>query len=230
METNAFDSDSPPTTPLYEETLSTSPSSVSEQSAADAGSPAGDNPDSDGGGSMPSAAKEQAQKVSEDAKEAAGRVAGVTKDQAERVGAEATSQTKKLLGEATDELKGQAAEQQKKVAAGLRSVGNELGDMADGSSEGGVAAELVRALGDRADSVAGWLDGRDPGSLLREVKQFAARKPGTFIAIAAGAGLLAGRLSKSLITANATDDDSTTAPGSAPTTEDISFSDRATDR
>jgi hypothetical protein len=46
--------------------------------------------------------------------------------------------------------------------------------------------------------VAEWLEGRDPGSLLADVKQFAVRKPGPFIAVAAVSGLLAGRVVKSL--------------------------------
>ena len=46
--------------------------------------------------------------------------------------------------------------------------------------------------------MASWLDGRDPGSLLTEVKSFARQRPGTFLLLAAGAGVLAGRLSRSL--------------------------------
>jgi hypothetical protein len=61
-----------------------------------------------------------------------------------------------------------------------------------------VASDLVRQAADRSHSVASWLDGRDPGSLLDEVKTFARRRPGTFLLLAAGAGVLAGRLGRSL--------------------------------
>ena len=46
--------------------------------------------------------------------------------------------------------------------------------------------------------MASWLENRDPGSLLDEVKSFARQRPGTFLLAAAGAGLLAGRLGRSL--------------------------------
>jgi ElaB/YqjD/DUF883 family membrane-anchored ribosome-binding protein len=145
-------------------------------------------------------ARDEAQNVASDAKDAAQNVAGVAKDEAKGVAAEAKTQAKDLIAQTTSELKDQAATQQKRVASGLHSVGDEFESMADGSV-GGVASELVRTLGDRAESVASWLDGRDPGSLLDEVKSFAARKPGTFIAIAAGVGIVAGRLTKSLAAA-----------------------------
>jgi len=144
------------------------------------------------------AAKEGAASVAGDAKDAAADTAGTAREQAGKVASEATGQAKQLFGQATSELRDQAGEQQQRVAQGLRGIGGELGSMADKSEDGGLASELVRNLSGRADSVAGWLEGRDPGSLLGDVKQFAARRPGTFIAIAAGAGLLAGRVVKSL--------------------------------
>jgi hypothetical protein len=67
--------------------------------------------------------------------------------------------------------------------------------MAD-SSDGGTASSLVGQAAGKAGDVADWLDGRDPGSLLEEVKGFARRRPGVFLAVAAGAGLVAGRLAR----------------------------------
>jgi hypothetical protein len=73
--------------------------------------------------------------------------------------------------------------------------------MASGNMpEEGPALNIVRSVADRADAAASWLEARDPGSLLSEVKSFAARRPGTFIAIAALAGIVAGRLTTSLVT------------------------------
>jgi len=155
------------------------------------------------------AAKDEAAGVAADAKSAASDVVGSTKEQASKVASEATGQAKQLFGQATGELKEQASAQQEKAAAGLRQVGEQLGSMADGA-DGGVAGELVRNLSGRAHGVAGWLEGRDPGSLLDDVKKYAARKPGTFIAIAAVSGLLAGRVVKSL-TAEAKDEHAATA-------------------
>jgi len=155
------------------------------------------------------AAKDEAAGVADDAKSAAADVAGSAGEQASKVASEATGQAKQLFGQATGELKEQAGAQQEKAAAGLRQVGEQLGSMAD-SADSGVAGELVRTLSGRAHGVAGWLEGRDPGSLLDDVKSYAARKPGTFIAIAAISGLLAGRVVKSL-TAEAKDEHAATA-------------------
>ena len=170
-------------------------------SGADAGSGTGA---ADTAKAKAGAAKDEAAGVADDAKSAASDVAGSAKEQASKVASEATGQAKQLFGQATGELKEQAGAQQEKAAAGLRQVGEQLGTMAD-SADSGVAGELVRNLSGRAHGVAGWLEGRDPGSLLDDVKSYAARKPGTFIAIAAISGLLAGRVVKSL-TAEAEDE------------------------
>jgi hypothetical protein len=188
-----------PHTPLYDQTSTTVPPAASGQ---------GDS----GASAKASQAKDEAAGVASDAQDATKHVASVTKDQATNVASEAKSQAKDLYAQATSELKEQAGTQQQKVADGLRSVSDELSSMAENGN--GVAGELVRNLSGRAGSVAGWLDGRDPGSLLDEVKSFAARKPGTFIAIAAGAGLLAGRLTKALAAEAKNNTPSTTAPAS----------------
>ena len=46
---------------------------------------------------------------------------------------------------------------------------------------------------------AGWLENRDPGSLVTELKQFARQRPGTFLAAAAAIGVVGGRLSRGLV-------------------------------
>lgn len=201
------DNENSPSTPIFEETVEDAGEPWTEPMPD--GAPAASWPPppttettaapSDGSSTV-GTARDQAQNVASDAKDAAQNVAGVAKDEAKGVAAEAKTQAKDLIAQTTSELKDQAATQQKRVASGLHSVGDEFEAMADGSV-GGVASELVRTLGDRAESVASWLDGRDPGSLLDEVKSFAARKPGTFIAIAAGVGIVAGRLTKSLAAA-----------------------------
>jgi vacuolar-type H+-ATPase subunit H len=146
------------------------------------------------------AAKSAASDVAGDAKEKAANVAGTAKEQASNVASEATDHAKQLYGQATETLKQQAGEQQQRAASGLKSLGEQLGRMAENDDEQGVASKVVRDLSGRANTAAGFLENRDPGSLLDEVKSFAARKPGAFIAIAAGAGILAGRLTKALTT------------------------------
>ncbi|WXF91557.1 hypothetical protein WDV91_01905 [Curtobacterium flaccumfaciens pv. flaccumfaciens] len=169
-------------------------------SAGSSGSASGSGSDSGSGSGKADAAKGAAQDVAGDAKDKAANVAGTAKEQASKVASEATDHAKQLYGQASENLKQQAGEQQQRAAGGLRSLGEQLGRMAENDDEQGVASKVVRDLSGRATSAAGFLENRDPGSLLDEVKTFAAKRPGTFIAIAAGAGLLAGRLTKALAT------------------------------
>jgi hypothetical protein len=163
------------------------------------------------------AAKDMAAGVAGSAKNAGQHVAGVAKDEAGNVATEATRQAKDILGETRAELGQQAADQQQRVAGGLRSLGTELGSMAERSGEAGVATDLARQASAKAHDLADWLERRDPGSLLDEVTTFARRRPGAFLAIAVGAGLAAGRLTRGLKDeSSSSSDDTTRTGGSAP--------------
>ncbi|GGH95500.1 hypothetical protein GCM10007170_21170 [Arthrobacter liuii] len=70
--------------------------------------------------------------------------------------------------------------------------------MASAPDQQGMASDLVRQAAERTSSVASWLENREPGDLLNEVQRFARNRPGTFLLLAAGAGVLAGRLTRGL--------------------------------
>jgi hypothetical protein len=159
-------------------------------------------------------AKDQAAGVGQGAAEAGQHVAGVAKEQAATVAAEASAQAKDLLAQTRTELSEQAALQQQRIATGIRALSEELSSMASRSQQPGMATDLVAQASDRAGDLAGWLDARDPGSLVQEVSSFARRRPGAFLALAAGAGLLAGRLTRGAVTG--AHDDTPAAPAAAP--------------
>lgn len=144
-------------------------------------------------------AKQEAQQVGHEGAKSAKRVAGSAADEVNKVAHDAAGKARDLVGELTTGLREQAGEQQQKVSEGLRSLGDELRSMADHGQDGGTASSLVNQAAQRAGSAAEWLDNRDPGSLLDEVKDFARRRPGTFLAVAAGAGLLVGRMTRGLV-------------------------------
>ena len=109
-------------------------------------------------------------------------------------------------------MRQQAATQQSRAARGLRDIGDEFSSMANGTGTGtGFAADIARQAGDRVGAAAQWLDERDPRDLLEEVKGFARRRPGVFIGIAVGAGVVVGRLVRAL--AQPSDDDSSGTSG-----------------
>ena len=153
---------------------------------------------STGTSSKTDAAKGEASEVKQQAAEAAQNVTETAKAEAANVAGEVKSNAKDLLHQARTDLTSQAGTQQQKAAQGLHSISEELHTMANSSDQPGVASDLIRQAAERSSSVATWLENRDPGSLLNEVKSFARQRPGTFLLAAAGAGILAGRLSRSL--------------------------------
>jgi hypothetical protein len=153
--------------------------------------------DNSGSGTV-DAAKQEAAGVASTAKNAAGGVVDTAKGEAANVAQEVKLNARQLLTQTKGELTDQAATQQQRVAEGLRSISDELSTMAGASNNGGLAADLVQQAADRSSSVAQWLENRDPGSLLNEVKSFARRRPVAFLLLAAGAGVLAGRLGRGM--------------------------------
>lgn len=151
-----------------------------------------------GGQDTKSAAKDEARQVGHEGAETAKQVGHTAKEEAGKVAQEAKEQARNLVGELGSDLRSQAGAQQQRAAQGLRAISDELRSMADGSQAGGTASSLVGQAAGKAGDAAEWLDGRDPGSLLDDVRGFARRRPGVFLAVAAGAGLLAGRLARGM--------------------------------
>lgn len=140
--------------------------------------------------------QDRAKDTASQAAQSFGDVAHEARDKAAGVADTATTQLKSLADQARTELDTQAQSQQKRAAEGLRSLSNELSSMARNSEDPGYATDLVKQVSQTTDRVATWLDDRDPGTIVRDVQDFARRRPGLFIALAAGAGVLVGRLAR----------------------------------
>ncbi|WAJ35255.1 hypothetical protein OUO20_05805 [Arthrobacter sp. FX8] len=151
-----------------------------------------------GAGSKKDAVKEEASNVAGHAATAAQGVAQTAKEEAANVAAEVKSSAKDLLSQAKSGLSSQAGTQQQKAAEGIRTISSQLHTMAEAPDQQGVASDLIRQAAQRSESVASWIENKEPGDVLADVQRFARNKPGTFLLLAAGAGLLAGRLTRSL--------------------------------
>lgn len=160
-------------------------------------------------------AKDEAAGVASHAADSAKDVAGVAKDQVAQVTAEAGKQVRQLVEQAQTELGAQAGEQQKRLAQGLKSVGEQLQAMAEGSEQPCVATDLTRQAAGRAHEIAEWFESREPGDVMREVKTFARRRPGAFLAIALGAGIVTGRLARGIQAGDPSSEDADSSPASA---------------
>jgi hypothetical protein len=173
----------------------------------DAGAAPSPSSSDSGSDSTADVAKNQVGNVAQGASDAGQQVVGTAKEEAAKVAAETSRQAQHLLAQTRSELQDQAIAQQQRIASGIRSLSGEFGSMAERSEQSGTASELVRQASDKAAEIADWLDQRDPGSLLHEVKSFARRRPGAFLVIAAGAGLAAGRLTRGAVDASGIDAD-----------------------
>ena len=161
-------------------------------------------------------AREEAANLANEAGDATRRVAGVAKEETKAVGYEARRQARRLADQVGSEVRQQAATQQSRAAGGLRNIGDEFSHMAEGTGTGsGFAADVAREAGQRVGAVAQWLDQRDPKDLLEEGKGFARRRPGVFLAIAVGAGVIVGRLTRAIVTPS-DDDERALAPSDRP--------------
>lgn len=158
--------------------------------------------------------KDQAAGLGSNTVDAGKHTAGVAREQASQVAAEATRQGRDLLGQAQGQLAEQAAQGQQRLASELRSVGDELHSMAESSEQGGPASELARQIASRAQHAGQWLEARGPAEVVSEVQAFARRRPGMFLAVAAGVGLVAGRLTRGI--KDASSDDSSPAGSAWP--------------
>lgn len=157
--------------------------------------------------------KDKAAESAEAGKQAAGEVAQTAAEHAKEVAQEAQSQARNLVGEARDQLRTHAGDQHRNAVSNLRSLGDELHSMAANSQDGGgVATEFVGQAADRAHGVADWLDGRQPEDLLDELRRFARRRPGAFLAGALVGGVLAGRLTRGAVAAHSDDSAASDSP------------------
>ncbi|MFG1775022.1 hypothetical protein ACGFIG_01130 [Micromonospora sp. NPDC049048] len=176
------------------------------------------NPSRPPGGATGTAqqARQEASRVGHHAAQAGGQVAHAAAEQGGQVASEARRQAHNLTGEAGTQLRDQARAQQHRAADGLRGIGRELSSMAERSEDSGMAGQAVRRAADAAQQAAGWLDEREPGAVLDEVRSYARRHPGTFLAGAALAGMLVGRLTRNM-TASGDGARGTGQPSTPPT-------------
>src|SRR5690348_13738607 len=82
-------------------------------------------------------ARDEAAEVGRTAADAAGQVAGVATDQTRVVAQEVKTQARDLLGEARSQAAQQARAGQQKTTDGLRTLGIELREMAEGGQQSG---------------------------------------------------------------------------------------------
>lgn len=142
--------------------------------------------------------KAEAQQLKNEAAGSGRRVKETAKDQAVAAKDEAAHQAKDLLGQLKNDVQGYVGPQQERLASTVRSVSDEVNAISQGKKpETDYVSGLLGNVSGTVDSFAASLENKNAEDLLGDVRRFAARRPGTFLAIAAGIGLLAGRVTRS---------------------------------
>jgi hypothetical protein len=163
--------------------------------SSEAGSPTG-------GGSTGTKVKEQSSQVATGAAQSGKHVMQTAAGQGGQVAREAGRTARSLVDQAQTELKDQAGMQQKRAAEGLRVLGDQLRSMAEKSGQPGMATDLVGDASGRVYQVADWLEHREPGQVVEEVRDFARHHPAAFLLGSAMAGVMVGRLTRNLAQAD----------------------------
>jgi len=162
-------------------------------------------------------AGDEAQAVTHTAAEAGSGVVQSAKEQGKNVASNTGREVRKLYGQARSQANDQAGAQQKRAAEGLHALSDEVGKMAEQGGGSGLATQVGWQASDKIDQMARWLDSREPGQILDEVKSYARRNPGMFLLGAAALGALAGRLTKNITQSTGAPSDAD-APGSLEAT------------
>src|SRR5215217_7283049 len=110
-----------------------------------------------------------------------------------QVARDEAAETARTAADAGRQVAATAAEQAKTVAQEATAQARDLVGEARGQVQEQARNGQQKAA-DRADRLADWLGEREPGDLVQEVRSFARRRPGVFLAGAALAGVVVGRL------------------------------------
>jgi hypothetical protein len=141
---------------------------------------------------------ERASHAASTAADEGARLAGTAGDEVRNVASTAAEQARNLADETrqqiTTQLGDQASTQRDRLVGTLRTLCDDLEQMAGQAGGSGLAADLVHEVADRARSLGDHLADREPGDLLEDARRFARRRPGTFLLGALAAGMVAGRV------------------------------------
>jgi hypothetical protein len=130
------------------------------------------------------------------------RVAQTVKSEASNVAGEASTQVRSLAGRASGELRSQFDQRRTRAAGALRTTADELASLADKGEHSTLTSELTRRAGEQAHRIADYVERTEPRDMVDQVRGFARRRPGAFLLAAVLAGMVTGRLVKSVMNAS----------------------------
>ncbi|HEY3546732.1 MAG TPA: hypothetical protein VGK17_11680 [Propionicimonas sp.] len=156
-------------------------------------------------GDVAGSAAEKAGELKDVALDRGGDVAAVAKDELARLAHEARAEVQSLWSNASEQVRVQAATGQQQLSELLHSLAGELGEMASKSENNGPLTALAKQAAAKGGEWSHWLANSEPTDVLTQVRRFARRRPFVFLASAAVAGVVVGRLGRGLMAANDSD-------------------------
>jgi ElaB/YqjD/DUF883 family membrane-anchored ribosome-binding protein len=117
--------------------------------------------------------------------------ASVAQDEAKQVASDVREQARGLLTETRTQVEDQSRTQRDRLVETMRTFSDDLDGMAE--QRGGLASDAAREVANRVRSFGQQLDGREPTELLDDLRSFARRRPGMFLAGSVIAGVVVGR-------------------------------------
>lgn len=155
----------------------------------------GNTDDAGSGGGAAETAQATASTAADQSKHVAGTAASEAKDVAGTAAAQARNVVNDARQQVTSQLSDQATTGRDRLSETLRTLGDDLQQMAEGQGPAqGMATDLAREVSDRVRTLGSHLEGREPSQLLDDARDFARRRPGTFLLGALAAGVVAGRM------------------------------------
>jgi hypothetical protein len=146
-------------------------------------------------GRVQDTATREASSVASTAAGGARDVAGEASTQAKAVAGEAKQQLDRLVSQGRDEVRQQAAQRAEQAAGQLRTLSEQFTALMEGRPE--AAGPLVGYASDlqgQLRRLASRMEQGGPEGVIQDVAGFARRRPGVFLAGAAGIGFVVGRL------------------------------------
>jgi hypothetical protein len=133
------------------------------------------------------------------AAERGGEFAAEAKEQVGAIGEQVRSQSEDLTRSVKSQMDEQLGRGKEQLVMMLRQLGDEFDEVTPHAS--GTVADLTSQASNGARGLSDWLDERGPGEILRSVEDIARRRPMRFLLVSAAAGLVLGRVTRSLMSA-----------------------------
>ena len=182
-------------------------------------SPSGDGDARDAARDAAHHAADQGRAVMGEAADHARDLGDEARRQLDTVAGEARDQARRALSDTTDELSAQIEQRMSDATSLARTRAGELRALAEGRPEdAGPLPDMARRASDRLGHTADRVDELGVRGVIDEVSEFARRRPLLFLAGAAGAGLLVGRLARATRELDGSPGDGQEALATAPTT------------